>query len=345
MSFLVEPHIHTEQNSELLALWSRNLPEGDSARQQWLYESGMARNWFLRNAAGECIGSAGLMQRRMKCGNRNFVTGQTVDLNVDAGFRSVGPALSLERHLASQLGDYVHGLLYGVPGPQAECVLKRVGYRPVGVFERWAKPIRTYDKLKQHITFPAIGRTTAFIVDCSLALRSRDFWLRLPHRYAIERLTRFDERFDRLWEKGSSQFQIAGERTSAYLQWRFGDNPEQKFEILALVSAQNREILGYVVSHVINRKLTIADLFFLDGESLDWTLTAFLKSIRRQQVDLVTMVYLGSSILTDRLQAFGFYRRPFERKLLALPEPSMLSADAFDVQNWYFTKADSDIDV
>ncbi|MFN0197920.1 MAG: hypothetical protein ACKVT0_14335 [Planctomycetaceae bacterium] len=345
MSFLVEPHVSQEQNSELLALWSRNLPVAGSARQEWLYDSGSARNWFLRNAAGECIGSAGLMRRRMKVGGRQFAAGQTVDLNVDAGFRSVGPALSLQRHLAAQLGDYARGLLYGVPGPQAMGVLNRVGYRPVGVFERWAKPLRTYDKLKSHIAFPALGRAAAFAVDYGLALKSRDFWLRLPSQYAVEKLSRFDERFDRLWEKGSSQFPIVGERTSEYLQWRFGDNPDRQFDILALVSAQSREILGYVVSHVINRKLTIADLFFVDIHSLDWTLTAFLKMVRRQPIDLVTMVYLGSSALTDRLKAFGFYRRPFERQLLILPDSTELSADVFDDQNWYFTKADSDVDV
>ncbi|MEX1232922.1 MAG: hypothetical protein WEB58_21925 [Planctomycetaceae bacterium] len=345
MTFLVEPQTTDAQNPELLALWSRNLPDLGTIRQQWLYQSGAARNWFLQNADGSRIGSAGLMQRRMNCGDAEFIVGQTIDFNVDASFRSVGPAIALQRHLAAQLGSYAQGLLYGVPSPQAEGVLKRVGYKAVGTFERWVKPIRSFAKLHEYTQSKALACASTLFVDCMLKLRSRDTWLRVPSRYAVERLDRFDGRFDRLWDAAHRQFPIVGERNAQYLQWRFGDHPEREFDIFALASAGPREILGYVVSHVIGRGLTISDLFFRDAASLDWLLTAFLKQVRTEPVDTVTMVYLGSPLLADRLHAFGFYRRPFQRQLLVMPEKIQLPVNVFDSSHWYFTKADSDIDV
>ncbi|MDA0836089.1 MAG: hypothetical protein O3A29_22690, partial [Planctomycetota bacterium] len=278
-------------------------------------------------------------------GDDEFTVGQAIDFNVDASFRSVGPALTLQRHLVAQLGSYAQGFLYGDPSPQAAGVLKRVGYKPVGTFERWVKPLRSYQTLKKYTKQTALLRVSSPLIDCGLKLRSRDTWLRLPSGYTVEHLDHFDERFDRLWDKAKSQFAIVGERDANYLQWRFGDHPEHDFQILALVTADRRDVLGYVVSCVRDHEMTISDLFFRDTESLDWLLTAFIKHARTQYINAIEMVYLGAPQLADRLTAFGFYSRPFQRQLMVLPEPLALSVDLLDVSHWYFTKADSDIDV
>ena len=133
----------------ILALWRRNLPEAAAARFDWLYETGRAASWIVRDENGEAIGSIGLMGRAMKVFDRSQPAGQPIDLNVDRRHRLGGIAVRLQRTVTAEVQQGRLGLIYGFPNAQSEPVLRRVGYRSFARVGRWAKPLSTDEVLEK----------------------------------------------------------------------------------------------------------------------------------------------------------------------------------------------------
>jgi len=63
--------------------------------------------------------------------------------------------------------------------------------------------------------------------------------------FTIEVLSRFDERFDELWQHISRNFRIIAERDREYLNWRYTSHPEQEYTICTV--EESHRILGYSV--------------------------------------------------------------------------------------------------
>jgi hypothetical protein len=66
-----------------------------------------------------------------------------------------------------------------------------------------------------------------------------------PIRDEVELIRRFDEGFDRLWERVGSSFGLAVRRDAAFLNWRFIEPPHVRYTVAAL--RRDGEIAGYAV--------------------------------------------------------------------------------------------------
>src|SRR5262249_2896546 len=113
---------------ELESLWARNFADQGGHRCD-VYTSnpdGPGTVWLLRTAEGKAVGATGLVSRAFGAGQ----IGQAINLAVDVGHRSAGPALMLQRAVVAAAGERQLPLL-GV-SVTAEAVQKRAGYRELG---------------------------------------------------------------------------------------------------------------------------------------------------------------------------------------------------------------------
>ena len=342
----LEPVSHRD---ELLTLWSRNLPSASPARFDWMYAKGDARTWFASDGACVPIGAAGLMKRTFRVGDRLLPAGQAIDMNVDREHRSVGAALSLQCSVTETVLQDRLSLIYGTPNKQARAVMRRVGYVAIGNVRCWTKPLRSRYLLGRYLKWPVAARLAAPLVDVALKYRSPDAYYHRSATVVTEVSKQFDGRFDRLWERAAGQFPIIGERSAAYLNWRFRDCPELDYETLCLLNRKSGELMGYVVFCVCDGHLGIADLLFADERACGVLLSEFVRVARQQRCCAIHMAFFGSSLLTGCLRRAGFVERPRDVTVMAhlgdddASNPSPV--DLKDQENWFLTEADSDSDL
>ena len=330
----------------ILDLWRRNLPEANLCRYDWLYETGQATGLLLHTPSGQVVGSTGVMRRTFSAFGRILSAGQPIDLNVDRDHRTLGPAMGLSRAVTGAVDRGELSMIYGFPNRQSEAVLRRLGYQVLGDLGRWVRPISCRAVLRHRAWPERLSRLIARGVDPILWLRSPETYRRLPAGFRVESAEDFDLRFDRLWMRAAERLPIVGERTSAYLRWRFLRCPGPRHRVLCL-SAADGELLAYLVYDCRECTAYLGDFLFSDAALFEILLAEFLRRMRRQRVEAVVAVYLGNRQVCRTLTRLGFWQRPSDWKTMVYTGPK--GQDRFggliqDIENWHLTRADIDTD-
>lgn len=241
---IAAPATAADVKDDLLRLMQSNFPWGHQAElwYRWGYEQTPYRPnvcWLVETEARERVGFTSLMPRRMKVGETVCDVGQAANLNVAAEHRNALAAVKLQRAVVSHVNQSEMALAFGITR-NAVAVLCRAGFRDLGGFSRWIKFFRTEHKLSRWISWTLPRRAVAAVIDLGLRLRATETYQRLPAGWQVLFDPSFDERFDDLWQAASSNFAVATERTSEYLQWRFGRDPQLQYRTLAIQDSDGR---------------------------------------------------------------------------------------------------------
>jgi len=340
MTYRVSPSDPVADHETILDLWRRNLPGANATRFAWLYEEGPTVGLVLRSDE-EPIGSAGLMRRTLRAFGRRQEVVQAVDLNVDRQHRTIGPALALQRAVIDMAHQSGWPLIYGFPNPKSEAVLRRAGYREMGCLGRWIKP------LSARRLSGRLPRGLALAAGFGLRLVARENFCRVPAGLRVERIGRFDERFDHLFEAAADRLPIVGYRTADYLNWRYPRRAPSRHHVLGLLDQSDR-LHAYAVWGWRRGTASIGDLLADEPGHLEILLADLLRHLRRRHTDSVVVSYLGHPEVPQVLHRLGFWSRTLDWKALLHVAPEYASApDAdrwFQPENWYLTRADFDTD-
>lgn len=331
---------------EILQLWSRNLPDATGDRYRWLYESGVSRPWLLETEDGECVGSAGRMTRNFCVAGQPITTGQAIDLNVDRAHRTIGPALALQKGVIANLEADSLRFIFGMPSPDAVPALKRVGYKIVGELQRWTLPIRLVRQLLKLTESPTLTRliTPPAELAWSVRLLRRPFVSGKFELYTGP----FDERFDDLWNRCRELVPILGDRSAAYLNWRFANCPDLPYQTLILNRPNGRGLEAYCQFYLDEGSLCISDILAPTEKQQQRMLECVLRYARRNHIHDIQIVYFGVPSFGDMLKRIGFLRRPYSRPFMVYTTPKSLppaGVDLYSPASWFITKADSDTDI
>jgi len=337
----------TDDRETILELWQRNLPTATTCRYSWLYRDGPARDWLLHDEEGDAIGSVGLMERRFRVQDRLVTAGQAVDMNVDQGHRSLGPALQLQRKAIEASEEQEFKFVYGLCDRRSQLVLRRMGYRLLGDVGRWAKPLTSEPFLPGWLRSKWMRRPACLAADIGMCLSSGELWQRRPKDTRVEVVDRYDDRFDRLWMRAAERLPILGERSAEYLNWRFGDDPDVRYRALTFADAED-ELRGYLVYDLKGTTAHVADFLCDEPAHLAVLLPQLFVIASRAGMESVVVESLIPDSIAHLLRRFGFWRRPSNWPFLVYAP----KADAeeweekglFDIESWYLTRADVDTD-
>src|SRR3989337_1899674 len=337
-----------KDKEDILELWKRNFPGVPEERYPWIYEnnpSGSARCWLAKNSEeNSVVGSVALFPRRILIKGRYLVAGIAGDFSVIKEFRVYGPALSLQREIASNYVNEGFDILYGLPDKQSEEIVKRAGYSAIGNILWLTKPLNSQNYLKKNFKLPLIAEIASKPTDMVMKMLARENFYVRPKDYTYELLTHFDSRFDILWEKAAPQFTIIGEKTCSYLNWRFSRSPHSSYLTFVIKHAETDEILGYIIFSIAQNRANIADILSLNDHTLNSLLSEFLLSLRRECIDSVSISLAVCIDLVRKLQRYGFSIRGREGKLVALfPPDSPFAQYISEIKNWHFMAGDNDI--
>lgn len=348
---IAAPANAAEVKEDLLRLMRTNFSWGPQADAwyRWGYEQSPYPSnvcWLVETDARERVGFTALMPRRMKVGESVCEAGQAANLNVAAEHRNALAAVKLQRAVVSHVDQSEMALAFGIT-KNAVAVLCRAGYRDLGGLSRWIKLFRTEHKLARWIPWKWPRRAVASVVDLVLRLRSAETFRRLPVGWQVLNDPAFDERFDVLWQAASANLSVATERTSEYLDWRFGRDPQLQYRTLAVQDAEGR-LRGSVIYLFPDPEeslplATIVDLLPADSVALDALLTALCPQLRREGAVGVQTMYFGLPWVEAALSRFNFFRRESEFRVLAYLHPRLRDhqAELLNPARWHVTDAEA----
>jgi hypothetical protein len=337
-----------KNREDILAVWRRNFNMASEARYSWIYESnsgGTASAWMVKTSTGTVVGSTGRLCRKMKVGDRLVIVGQAIDMAVDKQHRMAGPALMLQKALLDSREKRGISFLYGFANNGSEQVLLRSGYRVLGSFERWTKPLRSEYKVKGFWKGTIPVKMASLLVDTTMKILSGEPYFGKSEGTGVEVRDSFDSRFDALWTMASKRFDIMGERTSDYLNWRFRGGLRHDYRVFCLSAGKNA-LLGYIVYQRAEDLVSVADFCALDLNALEMLFIEFVRRLRLERAASVSITYLGAREVTDRLKRVGFYKRPSQEHVVVYLSRHATEGDLCEILNkdlWYLTEGDKDV--
>jgi hypothetical protein len=317
-----------EHREDLLKLWRENFDSQVSdvadARFAWLYHHnplGPAQTWLaVETASHTLIGCGSVFPSNKQIGGAVVRTGIAVDFAVDRKHRTAGVALAIQRALTSGSRPAGFDCVIGRPNRKALPIFDRVGYRPIGESHAWVKSTHTEFALHEHGERP----------------------------YTDEFVAVADRRFDELWDARKPACRIVGEKTAAYLNWRYAACTEQNYRFYCLLDRENRQLAGYIVFCVTEKGSIIAELFSGDpsDDTLNSLLCGFASRMRMEGREWIGLTYLGAPSFEDRLKQLGFSQNARVKKLVAYVDPDLapdLREKILDSDNWLMFAGEMDL--
>ena len=157
-----------------------------------------------------------------------------------------------------------------------------------------------------------------------------------------------DEKYDRLWESISREYQVIAHRSSRYLAWRYMKNPMAGFTVLE--AKRNGELVGYLVYTTCveqgEKNGIIFDFICRNDEPAGkLLLKACLLTLLRRRVKTIRCGALPHTPLFRYLDALGFKELPSSPPvcLELFDKNDEDEAVMSDLSNWYLGIGDTDL--
>src|SRR5208337_3026068 len=119
MSLALRPAAAADDQEQMLDLLDRNLMDRLEGRFEWRHfanPAGPAWSWFLcEKSSGDAVGMASVFPCHMFVDGKKVVCGQVGEFVVDAKYRSLGPALMLQRATLGPVNSGEIAICYDCP--------------------------------------------------------------------------------------------------------------------------------------------------------------------------------------------------------------------------------------
>ncbi len=329
----------------ILDLVRANLTEGATLeRYEWLYRrnpDGDGRAWIATDESrGEPVGVASAYPRLMEVEGKQVTCWNLGEFAVSASYRTLGPALRLQRTCLGPVLDGSVAFSYDNPNESFLAVYRRMGIPVTGHVARYLKPLRVDRRLAGWIRNRMIARPLSALGNGLLWLK--DASLRAGRRHAIRpHEGPFDARFTRLHETVSRRFAVCGGRRAEYLNWRYRENPIHPSGVLT--AWRDSEMTGYVVFHTRLVDGYITDLLAEDRPGLARDLvSAGVEALRRCGALTVSAWAIGSDPLVEVLREAGFFEMRGYPLVVCTKPGGPLDGLVTQAGRWFVTRGDSD---
>jgi hypothetical protein len=309
MSVQILPASLESHQDDLIGLFNQYLASDfNENRFCWLYKQnpyGPARAWIALDDAKGVIGAAAAFPRRFYFKGTESSGWVLGDFCLSEEFRSLGPALKLQRACMQSL-EAPHDFLYDFPSKPMMAIYSRLRVPQTSTFVRWAKPLRMEDRLESVVHSKTAAALLGKVGNVVLDARG---WKGTKESCEIElHRGQCGEAFTALDQSLQNAAGIRAARPAAYLNWRFLAHPSGAFSILT--ARKNGALIGYVVVRNESQDARIVDLVSVDEPAVVARLIdgaiSFLKPTGAKSVSLAAGESHPWNSLFERT---GFRRR------------------------------------
>jgi hypothetical protein len=333
--------------SELFrCVFGRTVPD---SYWEWKYRSlpvGTENEW-IAEADGRIIGHYAVTPIRFKLGNAQVLVPHGCDAMTHPCYRRQGILSALGR-LANDVwkqagAPFQIGFHYGGWGSVREAL----GWRPVVRLARVKRWIGPFISVAQQFSLPgsAVWRAADSVFNRTLNRQKAGARSAFdPDGIRVERVSRADDRFDRLWQKLSSAYSALAVRDRAWVQLRFLDMPGSEHQVI--LALRGADPAGYSALRITRdagvARAAIADYFLASEDS--GAAEALLREALLYASDMgarsLAALAIPESPLMHRLAKAGFQRGRHGFDFSIIP---YLSAAEIPSCGWFVTGAEGDV--
>lgn len=159
-----------------------------------------------------------------------------------------------------------------------------------------------------------------------------------------EEIRSFDDRFDIFFKKVCVEYHIISLRGKEHLNWRFVDNPQNQYNILAFI--ENNKIKGYIVTKLYSdsghSKGDIVDILVEDEIVLNELLSHTLYLLKDKGVSKVN-TWFNDKNLNHVLDRYGFKENGQVFHFIVRDNREEKNESLYNFDNWYVTMSDIDL--
>jgi hypothetical protein len=263
MPIVIRP-AHLESDRELLnAILKRFLtPLANGSRFNWLYRDnpfGQARVWLaIESDTGAVVGTASAFPRRLYAHGCEVSAWVLGDFCINDQYRSLGPALKLQRACLMEVNSGGAELCYDFPNMLMMAVYKRLGVGYTGQMLRLAKPLRVDRTVRKAIKIPLLAQGVTVAGNRVLALLDRQHKALGCWRFSLHQ-EECDDEFSALARKVGGRYGVCVQRSAEYLNWRYFANTYCQYELLT--ARYQGDLAAYVFFTQIGEDAIVGDLF------------------------------------------------------------------------------------
>jgi len=315
-----------------------------SRRFDWLYSDcpfGRTRAWLaVDEAKNSVIGAAAAFPRRFYLGGIESIGWVLGDFCLASQYRSLGPALQLQRACLGVLEQKDSEFCYDFPSASMVAVYKRLGFSETGVMLRLAKPLRVDRKVKQMITTLPAQRVIASVGNALLKFCS-------PEADADQSLEisayqgHCGGEFTALEiEQRRGNCGIWFQRSAGYLNWRYVDNPLAHYEFVT--ARRKGRLVGYAVWTQKEEDASIVDLFGEDDPGMMRRLIAEVVGLVHNRGLMTVSVSVNESHPWISLFSEMGFRLRESSPVAVIPSKSFTEKIDSKLTGWYLMQGDRD---
>lgn len=340
MAIVVRPADLEKDRELLIDAFSRFLtPLSDDRRFDWLYlgnPHGRARAWLATDVSGRVIGACAAFPRRFYFGDGTTAGVVLGDFCIAPDYRSLGPALQLQRACLDTIGSGEFALGYDFPSSGMLAIYKRLGIEPQQQIVRLAKPLRVDRKVAQRVKSRTLAAGLSNVGN--LALRLKEPSLSTDDATSISlHEGECGQEFTELAERVSRSYGVCIERSAEYLNWRYLKHPFRRHEIFT--ARQEGKLVAYLILAEHGEDASIVTVFGQDEKKgLRDLIASVVATLRKRGVMTMSAPITGSHPWARTFEAMGFRRR--EACPLVLIGQDVQGAS--DCTTWLFMDGDRD---
>ncbi len=286
-------------------------PLADGRRFEWLYRDnphGPARAWIAEDTDdGGIVGAAAAFPRRMYLSGKEALSCVLGDFCISARYRSLGPALQLQRACLAEFNTGSLAFGYDFPSASMTAVYSRLGVEPRERVVRLAKPLCAERQIRKLVKSRPLVRGLSAVADSWLAFRDRETQdgsecTIVPQAGAC------GEQFTALAEQVGTRYGVCVQRSAEYLNWRYRDHPFRRYEMLT--ARRDGALQGYAVFEQTAEDATLVDLFGLEEpEVLRSLIVHVVALLRERRAATVSAPLLASHPWVKLFTSLGFRSR------------------------------------
>lgn len=326
----------TEKSIELLKWFhQQNLP-----RQQAIY-------YAIEKSSNDIAAIYTYLPVLLKCMGKVVVAMQSFDTLTDYRHRSKGLFIKLASKLEKEESLKNNECVYGFANENSvHGFVKKLGFTFFGEVPFLIKPLGVTYLLNKFFKKKRIQDPLE--VNCKIVVPSE---VLLKGNCSIKAISKFDESYNKLWDKIAPQINIGVNRDSAYMNWRYVDKPGEEYARYGFY--ENGILKGIVVFTLKNKhdgKIGYLMELLFDPESGNAgkkLLKFCTTTLKNNKAHLILAWCFPHSFNYFCHKKAGFYRfpekfRPQKLCVIAKVLKSDHANEIYNIKNWYVSYSDSD---
>lgn len=317
-------------------------PLSNDRRFDWLYRenpAGEAQTWIARDEEmGALQGVASAFPRRLYRNGEEALGWVLGDFCISDQYRSLGPAVQLQREILKGTGNGRDPLWYDFPSSGMMAVYRRLGVTSTVQLVRFAKVLSAERVVRRLVSYSLLAKGITVMADPVLG-----YWLRRRRGDAAVTVNRSrgicGEEFTQLAALVSSRYGTCLIRSADYLNWRYVNCPISPYT--AFVARKNGELIAYAWVTWDAENAILVDLFGLDDTPvIERLLSEVVGAMLDERVACLHVPLVVNNHWAPVLRRFGFAARESSAFVSSVGRGT--GQEAADTSTWFLMHGDRD---